>query len=177
MSTETHPAVSDAMREAVALTMKRILCKGACLTPETCAVCVPKAKNCAGILLAPSGPIASETARLTGERDAAREDAERQKRHGIERHQAWARTNSELFDAKKATLTAEAETARLRAALEPFVREADRITPAGSECGVTIGDRVQVWQSGPVEITRSRITYGDLRQARAALSSQEKTDA
>lgn len=56
----------------------------------------------------------------------------------------------------------------LRAALEPFAREADRIDPNGPD--ESIGDGVEIWQSGPTEITRSRITYGDLRRARNVLT-------
>jgi hypothetical protein len=60
---------------------------------------------------------------------------------------------------------ARAEAARLRDALAPFVAEAERIAPDVTK-GV-IGDKCQIWQCGGYDITRSRITYGDLRSARA----------
>lgn len=56
-------------------------------------------------------------------------------------------------------------------ALEPFANEADRITPLSFETDrtVVIADDCQVWQNGSADIARSRITYGDLRRARALL--------
>lgn len=57
----------------------------------------------------------------------------------------------------------------MRNALEPFVREAKRIFAV--ETDGEISDNVQIWQSGSTNITRSQITYGDLRRAVAALST------
>jgi len=54
-------------------------------------------------------------------------------------------------------------------ALEPFAREAERIrAPYSAE---TIMDNVDLWQCGSVEITRTRLTYGDLRRAAKALAA------
>lgn len=59
-----------------------------------------------------------------------------------------------------------AELEEARKALAPFAAEANRIAPEGSEY---IGDSCQIWQCGSTDMTRSRITYGDLRRARAFL--------
>ena len=53
-------------------------------------------------------------------------------------------------------------------ALEPFAAEAQRIrAPQSAE---TIMDNVELWQCGSVNITRTRLTYGDLRKATQALA-------
>lgn len=66
----------------------------------------------------------------------------------------------------------EAERERLREALLPFKHEADRITPLGTNAEASIGGGVQIWQSGPMSVARTAITYGDLRIARAALQER-----
>lgn len=62
MSDPTPPAVSEAMREAVARDIADILLNGGAISPAAFARYLGRA----------GGPIASEIARLTGERDAAR---------------------------------------------------------------------------------------------------------
>lgn len=111
---------------------------------------------------------ASEISRLRGE-------VENFKQAGAE----W-RSQALVHADELATLRAENE--KLRGALEPFKREADRIDPLPGIPGVIIHDNVETWQSGSEEITRSKITYGNLRDARAALTAapaapeQEKQD-
>ena len=54
---------------------------------------------------------------------------------------------------------------RLEAAIKPITAEIDRIDPPVGE--KTIGDNVEIWQSGGPDITRSKLTYGVLRNLRS----------
>jgi hypothetical protein len=181
----TPPAVSDAMREAVAPVTRAEV--RACIGPT-----IPLRRRWVDLLM--QGPIArlhAEIARLTGERDAARVEAERSKRHGIERHQAWDRTNSELFDANKARRAAEAEARgrrQLREELSAKAEEqvaywrkrqsAEKALEEGlSEDGETctpIGDQ-PAWQSG---YCNGRMSEADWwRQTLFYLSPDDKLPA
>lgn len=63
-------------------------------------------------------------------------------------------------------------------ALEPFAAEAQRIRAPQS--AKTIMDNVELWQCGSANITRTRLTYGDLRKAvdaLAALQAEQKGGA
>jgi hypothetical protein len=126
--------VSDAMREAVARELDAIL-----TSPDDHL----SAHEIAERILA--GPIASDIARLTGERDAAFA-ARDEVLHGEEAEDVLAG----LQVVVAARDAAEAETARLRAALEPFAKASELDAPHS-------------WQE-------------EFAAARAALSSQEKPD-
>lgn len=65
---------------------------------------------------------------------------------------------------------AQQRNVELEGALEPFAQEADRISPPGSDY---IGDSCETWQVGGYDTTRSKITYGNLRHARATLKSPQ----
>lgn len=154
MTVPTPPAVSDAMREAVA----RILDPEASTYgeadyygPETSKANASARlrvalKNADAIL---SGPIASEIARLTGE------NADLLAQHVIENDRMHA---------------AEAETARLRAALKdaiPSLAAAISLLEQGGKQDVG-SDRMFAQM---IADYRKSLT-----EARAALTSQEKTD-
>jgi hypothetical protein len=80
-----------------------------------------------------------------------------------------AKTRAEAAEASLTTARADGiEVERLRVALKPFAAEADRIDPNGPD--PTVGDSCEVWQIGEYPINQSKITYGDLRRARTALS-------
>ena len=167
MSDPTPPAVSEAMREAVAQWLK--LHFG--LVPNA-------AKRFAGYFCADNGPIASEIDRLTGERDAAlaqwTEMAELVCDFASEKApQAIALVGADRDDWRKRAFAAEAalsrlqadrdaEVGRLRAALEPFAREADFYEDEGPPLRKHYPDE---------DGYRSDLSsIGDLRRARAALT-------
>jgi len=135
MSDPTTPAVSEAMREAVAQWLRdRFPLNGWQSTAQA-------------IALLKSGPIASEIARLTGERDAAAVAMK------FARHE-------ETLERRRAE-AAEAETARLRAALEAAQGHAISL----EQCALFV-------DSPPLRRSMTEAA-GYLR----ALTSQEKTDA
>jgi hypothetical protein len=161
MSTEIHPAVSDAMREAVAREIDPDAVsygdtdyQGGNYTKIAFSNRKRAVLKMADAIL--SGPIASEIARLTGERDAAREET-----HDLKLRAAL--TERPVYSRRQLTARAEAakaETARLRAALEFYADEA-------------------AWSGHPWRLTfesPGRDGHGP-DVARAALSSQEKADA
>ena len=100
-------------------------------------------------------PRASEIARLTGERDAAQEDAR------DARYKAEQAEEAEC-DALSRAEAAEAETARLRAALEDAADALGWAEAALRELDAHAA---------------ARVTRSAANNASAALSSQEKTDA
>lgn len=78
-----------------------------------------------------------------------------------------------LYTSQPLAEGADAEKLRVAVeALKPFVAEAERIrAPYSAE---TIMDNVELWQCGSVEITRTRLTYGDLRRAHKALAALQQ---
>lgn len=78
----------------------------------------------------------------------------------------------DIRDALAALTAYEASASSLREALKPFASEADRIDPNGPD--ETINDNCEVWQVGGYPRNQSKITYGDLRRARASLSKGGK---
>jgi hypothetical protein len=149
MTVPTPPAVSDATREAVARDLDYLYGNqqgdGAYLSD-------------AAYLLRPTGPIASEIARLTGEREA--ETAVLTAECKVYRNLA------EKYAA--AAEAAEAETARLRAAAGDLLEMSAYL--------VSRHTRIQNGQ--PVrDLGEAAAAYVTAcTSARAALSSQEKTD-
>lgn len=106
-------------------------------------------------------------AALERERDAAtaRAEAAEVERDAFKRNMEAAADLAARYGNERDAATAERDKAR--AALKPFVVEADRIDPP-SNAAVVMND-CEIWQVGSLCISRSRITYGDLRAARAAL--------
>lgn len=158
MTVPTPPAVSEAMREAVARVFYEVIhgfyeVRGHDLAAfeEDGGAWWRRADQVV------SGPIASEIARLTGERDDA--------------VAAWYELDDvcdqTLYRARAAEAraeAAEAETARLRAALEDTRTAADELVPLLIAEGDTKGAGALQYVSGFIN---DRL---------AALTSQEKTD-
>jgi hypothetical protein len=196
MSDPTPPAVSEAMREAVALSPERVKRRlhthPGCLGPTVDACTLIDRQ-------------ASEIARLTGERDRLRRDhlphmcrdEHTEIRHGLSDDDERCPVCRERDRAE----AAEAETARLRADAERFraLMRCGRIKPQGS-AGVDpkTGARTYLDQPGSVhfgaefwvapEAEPNNMTIWGRHclhaladdilafEARAALTSQEKTD-
>lgn len=164
MTTETHPPVSEAMREAVALQLKEhfglTFSEAIRYADEACR------------------PIASDIARLTGERDAAREEVEAVKEWAGE-PEGWpslkvkwdalvsaAEEDHARAAAAEADLTRmRAENARLRAALDPFGSFGRHWVDAEGWTCNTHRESISTW-FGPSEF-----------RSAAALSNPEQTDA
>jgi hypothetical protein len=163
MTATIPPAVSDALREAVA----RVVCTALSGTTIPLNGLPPGhwLLRVTDDLCSPDGPIASEIARLTGERDAAIELVRRARESITVSSQALDLAKTVMLQDEATIEAAEAETARLRAALEKIAAKTER---------EYFGDQEYVY--GKSQPYRERPTP-DAQIARAALSSQEKTDA
>ena len=160
MSDPTPPAVSDAMREAVARVVDPVAWHdfdrygpGNARTARDRRVSLLTADR-----LLKSGPIASEIARLTGERDAAYDNEAKVFAASMQLVARISAAEQDVRLYREQHAAAEAETARLRAAL--------RLTEN------PLSYRHATDPNGPGSIAVARA----LEAVRAALSSQEQAN-